>query len=95
MKKIKTKTGFEWEINDAAFDDMRLVDSLVKIERGSISTTEKMIALNQVATSLLGDNGKEALFVHVEKKTGKAGIKEVTGEIYDMLEQLNDKEKKS
>lgn len=82
MIKGKTSSGFEYQIEDDARDDMELLEAFMEIDDGKIG------ALRKVIKSLLGDEQKTALYdFHRDKKTGRVPASKIMA---DLSEILND-----
>lgn len=80
MIKGTTSSGFEYEIEDEALDDMELLDALVDIDEGSTSSYRYAIK------ALLGEEQRKALYEHVRnKKTGRVSAKAVFKEFAEVL----------
>lgn len=85
MIEGKTSTGFKFEIDEKAMDNMEFIDLLVDLEdtenEGKILlTTTKLIKL------LLSEDMKKALYNHVrDKKTGRVPVKATTKEIMEII----------
>lgn len=85
MTGIKTSTGFCWQVDEEAANDMELLESLIAIDKGDAT------ALPAVIRQLLGDNGKRALYDHVRKENGRVPADEVGVQVGEILEQLKTK----
>lgn len=80
MIKGTTSSGFEYEIEDEALDDMELLDALVDMDEGSTSSYRYAIK------ALLGEEQRKALYEHVRnKKTGRVSAKAVFKEFAEVL----------
>lgn len=82
MKKIKgmTSTGFSFEIDEEARDDMELLERLVDMSKGDLT------ALPDVLISLLGEKQKKALYDHCRGKSGRVSSKAVYAEIESIFD---------
>ena len=70
MRKGTTKTGFAYELDEAAADDMRLVDALAVCMSEESDSFETISAASRAAELLLGKEQKRALYDHVGKSHG-------------------------
>lgn len=84
MVKGKTESGFEFELNEQALTDFRLLDLLSEIEDGNVSSSVKAIKF------LLGDEQKEKLYDFCKNEDGFIPADEVIkvfGEIMNSCKQ--------
>lgn len=84
MKQIKTRTGFECEIDPIVMDDMELFDLVVRIDRNDV------VAYSLFLDKILGEK-KASLYDHVREADGRVPIMKLSDEISDILEQLGGK----
>ena len=92
MIKGKTKSGFEFEINENAGDDMELVDAMADCL--GTDQMKQFTGLSKVLTKLLGDN-KKALYDHVRTEDGRVPTKAVEDEVAEMFNAIGDSGKNS
>lgn len=72
MIEGKTSTGFSYKIQDDVLDDMELLDALVDMDNGDMSSYRYAIK------ALLGEEQRKALYEYVrDKKTGRVSAKKV------------------
>lgn len=64
----KTTSGFEFTIDEAALDDMRLIDTMAVILSPGASRSDILAANSRGAEILLGPAQKEALYEHIGKQ---------------------------
>ena len=88
---MKTATGFEYEINKKALNNMELIDALAEIE----DNPENLTASVKVITLLLGKEGKKRLYNHVREADGCVPIEKVMAEVTDIFNGGSDDLKKS
>jgi len=81
MIKGKTSSGFEFTIDEEIKDDLELLEKTVKLEQGDMS------ALADVIESMLGVDGKKALYDHCRSEKGRVSAQKVFTE----LEEINTK----
>lgn len=80
MIKGTTSSGFEYEIENDALDDMELLDALVEMDEGAVTSYRYAIK------ALLGEDQRKALYEHVRnKKTGRVSAKAVFKEFGEVL----------
>lgn len=89
MKRV-TKSGFEFEIDEAKLDDMRLVDMLADMMDENVSEIKKALALPRLLNFILGDEQKAALYAKIAEENGGNVPIEKTAEA--MREILNSSE---
>lgn len=80
MEKGKTKSGFEFEIDEAVFDDWDLLERLNAIDKGNTAIVV------DVAHDVLGEDQLERLKDHLRADTGKLTItamSDALGEIFE------------
>lgn len=75
----KTKSGFEFEIEDERLDDYELLEKLCEIDKGNSSELTSAIA------DFLGEEQKEALKEHIRNKNGRISAKRMVGEFAEIL----------
>ena len=75
MRKGKTKTGFEFELDDEVLDDYELLEVLHKVDQGEYGYVPEMV------DRLLGEKQKEALKEHVRSTNGKVSAKAMMDEV--------------
>ncbi len=72
----KTASGFEFEMDDQALNDMELIEDLMQVDKGDVT------ALPGVLKTLLGEEQKKKLYDHVRNEKGRVPMdllaKEVT-----------------
>lgn len=93
MKKIQTKSGFAWDVNEKKAADWDFVSGLVDLEDDS--EAKRVKALRFVVVFLLGEDGAAALAEHVKDKEGIKSIGRIMDEFKEILSLLNDDAKKS
>ena len=84
--KGKTSSGFEFDVEEKALDDYRLVKDLRAISKGDggliVDVTERLLGVDQ----------EEALMKHVENlNDGKYSASAMVAEIRDIFEELKTK----
>ena len=85
----KTKTGFEYSIDERIVKDYRYVRALAKLNKGD--SAEKFIAFDQISTLMLSDKVDD-LITHVETlHDGYAPIEAIGAEVTEIIEALTPK----
>lgn len=78
MIKGKTSTGFEYEIDSAALDNMELVDAIAEAD-------ENHLGISKVIRLLLGEKQRNKLYDHLRTEKGTvpvAAVREALLEIF-------------
>lgn len=86
VKKITLENGFKAKVDEAAMDDMELVELLAKLE-------DNPLLLPAVITRVLGEEQKRALYDHLRTEAGRVPVAAVNGALQDLFEQLGDESK--
>lgn len=93
MIKGITKGGFEFEIPEEKFNDMRVMDCLRamnELENDESADQVKMIfAVSELAEILLGKKGKKRLYDHLETDKGQVPIDAVINEVMEIFSASN------
>lgn len=95
LLNIKTKSGFECEIDERAFKDLRLLKVLAKLDKGD--DLEQINATLDVAEFLLGKRQYKKLENHVKDEDGfidSLKFADEVGEILNGSSQSSDTVKK-
>ena len=86
MRKGTTRTGFAYELDEAAADDMRLVDALSVCMDEESDSFETISAASRAAELLLGKTQKKALYDHIGKAHGgRVPAAELMNELEDVM----------
>jgi len=83
----KTTSGFEFEIDEAALDDMELLDALVAIDDGRTDQVSK------VCVQLLGKEQRARLYEFLRGENGRVRATEVNEALVEILAACNDGKK--
>lgn len=86
-RKIETKSGFKCTIDDVVLDDMRLVELIAGLENNPL-------LLPPLITKLLGEEGKEKLYAHLETKDGRVPTSALEADISEIITALGEDEVK-
>lgn len=88
MAEGKTSSGFVYVIDEDVNDDMELLEGLIALDSGD------MTSLPQCITSLLGAEQKKALYDHCRsEKTGRVSSKKVIAEVGEIIKSVQSKVK--
>lgn len=86
MRKGTTRTGFAYELDETAADDMRLVDALAVCMSDESDSFETISAASRAAELLLGKQQKKALYDHIGKSHGgRVPSAELMTELEDVM----------
>lgn len=85
MIKGKTKTGFEYRLQDYVLDDFEVLELVGAVDEGNLT------ALSKLLTALLGDEQKKVYLEHVKsiKKT-HISTEVITEDIKALFENLSE-----
>lgn len=84
VKHVKTKTGFEMDLDDSCIDDMELFEAVADAQSGN------MLAVATIIRKVFGENRK-ALYDHCRLEDGRVPTQAVSDEITEVFEALNAK----
>lgn len=82
MIKGKTSSGFAFQIDEEARDDMELLDAILKLDAG-----EKQY-MSEVVVRLLGDEQRDKLYDHCRGKSGRVLASKVLAEVNGIFEAI-------
>ena len=88
MKKGKTDTGFDFEIDDKALDNMELLDAIAEVD-----ADENPLAISRVISLLLGKEQKKMLYEHCRADDGRVPIDALVKEVANIFEQMGEQGK--
>lgn len=83
MIRGKTKSGFEFELEDDVLDDYELLEAFQRIDEGH---GEKSVTL---VDRLLGEEQKQKLKDHVRSEKGRVSVKRLMEEVAEILTSCN------
>ena len=75
----KLKSGFEYEVAEAALDNMELLDTIVEAE-------ENPLAVSKVVKLLLGDDQRRRLYDHLRTDKGNVSILAVSNAVAEIFQ---------
>lgn len=85
---MKTSSGFEFEINTAAFDDWEFIELLAEIEGGN------GLKVPAALLKLIGAEGVKALKEHCRGEDGIVGTATMNTEIGEIMKAAGEMNKK-
>lgn len=89
MKKGKTESGFEFQIEDSNLDNMELLDALAEIDGGNVA------ALPRASALLLGNEQKKSLYNHLRSEKGNVPMEAFMDEITEIMKIIGEEGKNS
>ncbi|MBP5170334.1 MAG: hypothetical protein ILP14_14220 [Oscillospiraceae bacterium] len=95
MTTIKTSSGFEYEIDPEAMDDMDVFEDIMMMENPDNNDAVKIAATNRVFRHILGPTQQKALNKHLKALEGKVKISTYQREIKEVFQQLGELKKES
>lgn len=84
MRKGKTESGFEYEIDEGILDDYELLEMLCQIDEGEIAPIFKMV------NRLLGKEQKEKLMEHIRDQSGRVSVTKMINEIMGIINAIKE-----
>ena len=78
MIKGELKSGFKFQIEETALDNMELVDAIAETE-------DNPTAVGKVALFLLGKDQKKALYEHLRTDAGNVPVQAFTDAVVEIL----------
>lgn len=91
--KIKTKSGFECEINERKFSDWRYLEASTKVN--STDTKAILDGIVFLVPFILGEDGKNALMNHLKDDDGIVETASILAEFREIEDLVGKKVKKS
>ena len=79
----KTRSGFEYSIDDELLDDFDFFESLCEIDNGQIGKVTTVI------TQLLGEEQKKKLKDHIRTEKGRVPASKMIEELMDIMATNN------
>lgn len=89
IKKIKTASGFECEIDSTSLADMELLDAILEVE--SAEGNNKLIYYNKIMKKLLPEETKQRLYDHIRTDSGRVPPEAFEKELLDIFAELDKK----
>lgn len=88
MKGV-TKSGFHYEIKDAMFDNMELVDTIAE------ASENNPVAVSRMVKMVLGTEQRKKLYEHLRTEDGRVPTELVFKEIGEIFASFGKEEKNS
>lgn len=86
MRTGTTSTGFDYEFDETALDNLELVEQLGVLVGDDVSDFERTLALPKAIGMILGGEGKDALYAHLKAMNGgRVPIEAANNEIMEIL----------
>ena len=79
-----TSSGFHWQIEPDALDDMELLDALTEFDKG------RQEEVSGICLHLLGKKQRAALYDHRRDASGRVRMSDISNDIGDILLALNE-----
>lgn len=76
----KTKSGFEFQLDENVMNNMELIEELAAVDRGDIT------ALPKVLVTLMGAEMKKRLYDHIRTEDGRVPIDLLVEEVKQIFE---------
>lgn len=89
MKRGKTKSGFEFVVDENVMDDLELIEAVAD------SQGRNPLAITTVFRKVLGEEQKTRLFDHLRTEDGRVPSQAASEEIMEIIEQLGEEGKNS
>ena len=83
MIKGKTKSGFEYAIEEKTLDNMELIDAIAE-------SIENPVGMSKVISLLLGKEGKKKLYDFFRNENGCVPIEPVNLAVAEIFDQVKD-----
>lgn len=95
MYKITTASGFEYEIDPEAMDDMEVFEDIMTMENPDENEAVKVAATNRVFRHVLGAPQQRKLNRYLKEKEGRVKISTYQNEIREVFQRLGELRKES
>ena len=83
MTEVITASGFAVDIDEAALDDMELLDMLMETSKDNVQH------LPAILGKLLGKEGKQRLYDHVRTPEGRVPYSDIDRELTEIFSAVN------
>lgn len=94
MNTIKTKSGFEFQVEEDAMDDLEVFEAIKKASDPNLSAMDKTAAYFEAFRMTVGEEQDIALREHLKAQNGKVRTSEYRKEVDDFFSNLNKPKKK-
>ena len=85
----KTESGFEFQLDESALDDMRLVDALADLEDGD------PLSISRVLSLLLGKEQRSRAYTHLSGADGRVSVEAASSFVVEIFQALGQQGKNS
>ena len=89
MKAGKLENGFEYEIDENTFDDMRFLDALAEATDGD------PLAASRMCNMLLGKEQKKKLYSTLAQEDGRVPVEETLNCIVKIMQDISVEDSKN
>lgn len=89
MVQGRTRTGFEFAVDEAVMNDMELIDAIAE------TMDENPMAFSKVCTKLFGADQKKRLYDHLRNEDGRVPVEAISEEIADVFKAIGEAGKNS
>jgi len=89
MKAGKLSNGFEYEIDENTFDDMRFLDALAEADEGD------PLAASRMCNMLLGKEQKKELYKLLATDDGRVPVEETLNCIVEIMQSISEDDSKN
>ena len=79
----KTDSGFAFQLDESALDDMRLVDALADLEDGDA------LSISRVLSLLLGKEQRSRAYAHLRSADGRVSVEAASRFVVEMFQALD------
>lgn len=91
MNKVTTKTGFEFQVESDAMDDLEVFEAIRNANNPDISAMDRTAAVFEAFRHIVGEEQDKALREHLKATNGKLRTSEYKAEIEDFFANFNKK----
>lgn len=84
MIEGKTKSGFEFKLDEEVFNDYELLEALREVDAGDGS------AIVDVINRMLDETQRKALKNHLRNEKGRVGAREMIAEVAEIMKASKD-----
>lgn len=91
---ITTSSGFEYEVEAGALDDMEIFEDLMTIEDPDASKPARMRATTRAFRKLIGEEQTKSLEGFLRSRDGRVRISAYQKEILELFASMNNGKKK-
>ena len=89
MKAGKLQNGFEYEIDESIFDDMRFLDALAEADEGD------PLAASRMCNMLLGKEQKKKLYKILTNEEGRVPVTDALNSVVEIMQDISEEDSKN